>query len=373
MAWWRARRAWEQPKLSVVVPVFNVERFLPSAVESIQAQGIDNLEILIINDGSTDSSLEVARGCAAADSRIRVLDQKNGGVSSARNTAMAECSGDLVTFVDPDDTLPPGAWKSMISTLLRTGSDLVIGSMRHVDGEGRVHRLPLLERNHAVARERITLADQPLLLADVFPCNKMFRMDFWRRLDLTFPVDVRYYEDQTVATEAMLAASSLDVLSDVVYEWHVRGDKSSATQARAALRNLEDRLLTKQRTIELVLEHGDPELLDVLWREVLPIDMWEHFRAAVAPTTELRDRYWETLREGLLEIWPPDSMPFERTHVPPGQRLMGWLVSQDRRHDLATLIHTIDGPGVPQRDGRYLHPFLNDPSVPPALSQIAPR
>ena len=79
----------------------------------------------------------------------------------------------------------------------------------------------------------ISIDDAPLMTADVFPCNKIFRLDFWRRHALAFPPDIRY-EDQVLCTRAFMLASSFDVLTDVVYEWHVRDDQSSATQVRAA-------------------------------------------------------------------------------------------------------------------------------------------
>ena len=80
------------------------------------------------------------------------------------------------------------------------------------------------------------------------------------------------------------------------------------------------------------------------------------------------DRYWQVLREGMASIWNERTVPFHRTAVPPGQRLMGWLVAEDRRADLARLIAEIDGPGVPLREGRYLHPWIDDPDVPDLLS-----
>ncbi len=217
----------------------------------------------------------------------------------------------------------------------------------------------------------MTIDDVPLMIADVFPCNKVFRIDFWRDQGLAFPVDVRY-EDQVLCTQAFLVAAAFDVLTDVVYERNTRVDLSSATQARGRHQNLSDRMVTKQMTVDLVRGHGNPVLSDTLHREVLPIHMWEHFRAAAATTTVDLDRYWATLRAGQLEIWNDDTVPFQCTAVPAGQRLMGWLVAQDRRDDLARLVAQIDGPGVPVEEGRYLHPWVDEPGVPAVLSSARP-
>ena len=353
----------------MVVPVYNVEPLLAACLNSILAQPVKDLEVVIVDDGSTDGSVATAQRYAQRRRQVRLIVQENGGVSRARNVAVEHCTGDLVTFVDPDDVLPPDAWRPMLRALARTGSDFAVGTMERVDADGTRTQPPLLKRNHARERLGVTIDDVPLMIADVFPCNKIFRMDFWRRQELAFPVDLRY-EDQVLSTQAFLGATAFDVLTDVVYAWSMRADQSSATQARGRHENLSDRLDTKQMTVDLVRRHGNPVLWDTLHREALPIDMWEHFRAAVAATTEDPDRYWATLRTGLLAIWNDATVPFEYTAVPAGQRLMGWLVGQDRRDDLARLVAQIDGPGVPVSEGRYLHPWVDQPGVPPVLSSV---
>jgi CDP-glycerol glycerophosphotransferase len=359
------RRGW--PTLSVVIPLYDVAAFLPACLDSVLGQPVRNLEVVLVDDGSTDDSAAIAQRYADRDPRVRLIRQPNLGVSVARNNGVAACTGELLTFVDPDDALPRDAWGPMVKALLRTGSDFAVGSMERVTGDGQRHRLPLLSRNHAVERLAISIEEAPLMLADVFPCNKVFRTAFWVDSKVAFPEDVRY-EDQVALTEAFLAARSFDVLTEVVYDWRVRDDLSSATQKRGTLANLDDRIVTKRMTVERVRAHPAADvLLDTLVREILPIDMWEHFRAAVAPTTEQPDAYWEMLRAGVLEFWGEHTVPFERTTVPVSQRLMGWLVVQDRRDDLARLVALLDGPGVPTEGGRFRHPWYDEPGLPAEL------
>jgi CDP-glycerol glycerophosphotransferase len=343
-----------------VVPVYNLAHTLPACLASVLSQPVPELEVVVVDDGSLDDSAEVAERIAREDPRVRVIRQANGGVSRARNAALEACTGDLVTFVDPDDVLPADAWRPMLRSLSRTGSDFAVGMMERVYVDGRRTRPPLLARNHASARASTTIEESPLLIADVFPCNKIFRMDFWRDAGLSF-LEGTDYEDQVMATDAFLASRSFDVLTEVVYDWHIREDQSSATQRRAQLQNLVDRIRTKQISLDKVRAYGHDELTRVFYTEVLPIDMWEHFRAAVAPDTAERDRYWETLRAGLVSIWNDETFRFEESMIPVGQRLMGWLVEQDRRDDLARLIAEIDGDGVPVVDGMYRHPWIDEP------------
>lgn len=92
-----------QPEISVIVPVFNVEKYLARCLKSVMEQTFSDIEILVINDGSTDSSPAIARKLASEDARIKVFDKKNGGLSSARNSGLREASGKYVFFLDSDD------------------------------------------------------------------------------------------------------------------------------------------------------------------------------------------------------------------------------------------------------------------------------
>jgi len=355
----------------VVVPVYDVAPYVVRSLDSILGQRGVDLEVVVVDDGSTDGSGDLVAAYAEKHPEVVLIRQENAGVSAARNTAVERCTGDLVTFVDPDDFLPPRAWEPMLRSLARTGSDFAVGMMERVEESGRRTRPPLLHRNHAEQRLAVDIDAVPLMVADVFPCNKIFRLDFWRAAGLSFPLGVRY-EDQVFATDAFLAAERFDVLTEVVYDWYVRGSSSSATHRRGRLDNLDDRIRTKHMTLERIVAHGNDVLTRTAYREVLPIDMWEHFRAAVAEDTEEPDRYWELLREGMASIWNDATVPFADVSLPVGQRLMGWLVLQDRRADLARLIAQIDGPGVPVDGGRYLHPWVDEPDLPAVLAEAAP-
>ena len=92
-------------KVSVIIPVYNVEQYLRECLDSVTSQTLKQIEIICIDDGSTDNSLEILKEYQAKDTRIKIIRQENGGLSSARNTALKHCSGDYITFVDSDDYL----------------------------------------------------------------------------------------------------------------------------------------------------------------------------------------------------------------------------------------------------------------------------
>lgn len=355
------------PLLSVVVPAYDVEDYLSDCLRSILGQPHSRLEVVIVDDGSTDSTGEIADRIAAGDSRVRVIHQPNAGLGAARNEGVRRSTGTYLAFADSDDLVVDGAYAAMVASLERTGSDVVIGAVERLRGDERF-MTPLMRENHQQQRLGVGIAEAPLVLADVFAWNKVFRRSFWDAAELGFPEDVRY-EDQPAITRALVEAKGIDVLTEPVYLWRVRSDGTSISQQRDDLRDLSDRLLTKRWSTETVRARTSERTHEVWFGRVLPIDMWEYFRAVPGCS----DEYWELLRAGTREFWNPDTVPFERTSLPLRQRLMGWLVCEGRRSELAELIEFIDRhpEGLPRRrvgDREVVdHPFAQLPELPPEL------
>ena len=103
--------------ISIIVPVFNVSRYIDRCINSLVSQTYNDLEIILINDGSTDSSLKICNKWAEKDKRIKVIDKKNGGVSSARNVGLNVARGEYIGFIDPDDWVEPDMYKTMVEKL----------------------------------------------------------------------------------------------------------------------------------------------------------------------------------------------------------------------------------------------------------------
>lgn len=113
------------PRISLVVPVYNVQDFLALCLQSVRDQTYADIEVVCVNDGSTDSSLEILNEFAAADSRFRVFDKKNGGVSSAKNVGIRAASGDIVAFLDSDDILEKEACETLVREFDRTHASVI--------------------------------------------------------------------------------------------------------------------------------------------------------------------------------------------------------------------------------------------------------
>ncbi|MEH7226821.1 glycosyltransferase, partial [Bacillus sp. JJ1566] len=122
-----------EPEISIIVPIYNVENFLQSCIDSILEQTLKNFEVILVNDGSTDSCGELCNYYAQIDTRIKVIHKKNGGVSSARNAGLNIAKGKYIAFVDPDDTIEPMMYCELIKTAKKFNADIVVSPIKSIN------------------------------------------------------------------------------------------------------------------------------------------------------------------------------------------------------------------------------------------------
>ena len=296
----------EQPLLSVVVPVYQVEAYLGECLDSLTSMRYRNVEIIVVDDGSTDGSAAIAERYRAQDERVRVVRQENAGLGAARNRGIREATGDLVTFVDSDDTVTANGYAKMVRVLGQTGSDFAVGSLRR-QVRGRYVERHWLRRLHAEQRLAITIDDAPDMLGNIWAVTKVFRRDFLERTGLEFPVGVRY-EDQVPITRAYLEARSFDVITEPVYLWRTRAEGTSITQQKHHAADLRDRLAAKQQVADLLLaQDASPRVVGHWFAKVFRLDLPPYYRAALASTDE---SYWAVLTTATA--WLVEHAP-ERT------------------------------------------------------------
>ncbi len=129
-----------QPKVSVIIPVYNVEKYLERCIKSLQNQTLEDIEIILVDDSSTDSSLEICEKMAKEDTRIKVIHKENQGAGLARNTALKEATGKYIGFLDSDDFVEPDMFKILYEKAEEYGSDLVMSGVLFVDGNMFSHQ-----------------------------------------------------------------------------------------------------------------------------------------------------------------------------------------------------------------------------------------
>ena len=194
-------------KLSIVIPVYNVEAYLRSCLDSVLYEGLEGYEIVVVNDGSTDGSPAIAAEYAARyPALLRMVTTENGGLGHARNTGLELAKGEYVLFLDSDDSLAPGALPEMLS-LLDGGFDVCVFDVENVNEAGQT-----LSRDSGCEREgSFSFPEYPeILFARPNAWNKLWRRSLFLENGIRFP-DRLWYED--LATTPRLYLRSRRILS----------------------------------------------------------------------------------------------------------------------------------------------------------------
>ncbi|HCA86212.1 MAG TPA: glycosyl transferase family A [Streptomyces sp.] len=231
------------PRLSVIVPIYGVEQYLHACLDSLAAQTLADLEVIMVDDGSPDGSAAIAAEYQARDPRFKLVRKENAGLGAARNTGVAHSSPDseYLAFVDSDDLLPPDAYRMLVGSLDETGSDFATGNVQHLNSR-RVWQSPMHRMLAGGAVQRTHVRDNHKLLVDRTAWNKVFRRSFWEHHGFAFPEGV-LYEDIEVSIPAHVLAESVDVIGEPVYYWRLRDGEGapSITQRRTEPRGIRDR------------------------------------------------------------------------------------------------------------------------------------
>lgn len=220
--------------LSVVIPVYNVEDYLSQCLASILQQTYRNLEIIIVDDGSTDNSLQICEGFAAKDSRVTVIQQLNGGVSMARNTGIAAATGDYITFVDSDDWLENEMYEKMVEQLKKSpGLDMVMCDSTLFTKDSEIKSTDFIREGY-YSKSQIVLELYPVLLVTedfgkipiVSVCNCLMKRSNIIEHHILFDPDLRYSEDYLFMADVMIHTTSFYYLKGAHYYHYRQYDES---------------------------------------------------------------------------------------------------------------------------------------------------
>lgn len=204
--------------VSVIIPVYNVQDYLEKCVESITTQTYKELEIILVDDGSTDCSKEMCDKFAQKDPRIRVIHKDNGGLSDARNTGARQAEGKYLFFLDSDDYADCLLVEKAVTAAEKFRSDIVYFDYKRMEPNGDIEvcgcNLPEMCP--------ISLKTNPeLMLQTLSVCAKLFRREFFAKADLYFPVGYRY-EDLGTIPKFLLTADSVVYLREPLYYYMIR-------------------------------------------------------------------------------------------------------------------------------------------------------
>lgn len=250
-----ARGTSSQKVVSVVVPVYNVEDYLAECVASILSQSHANLEVLLIDDGSTDSSRVVAKSIADKDSRVRVLQHENRGPGATRNRGISEATGEFIMFVDADDILPPKSLERLFVAAEKGRADFSLGRYQRFRGDELIPVRQWMKDATPYTALGIAPSDCPEVVATITSPTKLFRRSFLLENALRYPEGV-FTEDQLFAAHAYCAANRISILPVVVYLYRQRQELSSTTDSKSQLGFLTDICEQTRLTVDYYRDHA---------------------------------------------------------------------------------------------------------------------
>lgn len=199
-------------KISVVVPVYNVESLLPRCLNSLLSQSFIDLEIICINDGSTDNSLMILQDYAAKDSRVKVLTQKNMGLSATRNRGVDEACGEYISFIDSDDWIEVDFYKNLYQAAGEFDADIVQCGLRKT---GRKKDKVL----SCINAEESNFIEKYCKLDNGFAWNKLYRRELLNRYKLRFAEGL-FYEDLLFNSQVFYFASKVKMIDYCGYNYY---------------------------------------------------------------------------------------------------------------------------------------------------------
>ena len=237
-------------KLSVIIPVYNAEKYLRETLDSLLSQTMKDFEVLLIDDGSQDSSPAICDEYAARDARFRAIHKPNGGVSKARNLGMDKACGEWITFVDADDLVPETAFEAMMAQA-SDDVDNVIGSIEKFGDETRVHNFP--------TRKTKDIWDEIFMPA---VWAQIFRKSILKEHGLAFREDLAYSEDTVFVYTYRQYIRQLVTLEDIVYRYRINAD--SVTFSSNLLRRATHHMKAANCFQQLIDSNTDPKAIALL-------------------------------------------------------------------------------------------------------------
>lgn len=310
------------PRVSVVLPVYNAERYLARCLDSVLGQTYPNVEVVAVDDGSSDGSPAILDGYAARNpGRVVVEHRVNGGAASARNRGIELCSGEYLTFIDNDDWLDPDFVQTMVEAALSSGAEVVCCGYRRPDSEGRV----LLE---AAPRP----GDEWGRYVVEAAWAKLYRADHVRRHGLTF-LNTNIDEDLYFSLPAIELAERVEVVPSAGYNWFFNTGSVSNTSQRSSEGLLFEETL--DAILAMMRERGIP-MTDILRHYFVRLVAWFLLYTCRGDGRSASERnlgHYVAWLDRNIEGWRRE--PFARPGHPTGDalanRLAVWLFARHPR------------------------------------------
>jgi glycosyltransferase involved in cell wall biosynthesis len=207
-----------QIKVSLIIPVFNVEEYLDKCLLSAINQTLYDIEIIIINDGSTDNSLLICNKYQKKDKRIHIITQENAGLSAARNTGINHAKGEFIVFLDSDDDIEIETLEKAYTKAHQEKLDIVVYRYNQVDNDGNIKFTNKIKDNYTqdeLLRRVLSVKQSPMA------CNKLYKTELFKKYHIYFPVGL-LHEDVYTTYKLVFFAQKIGIIEEAFYNWLIR-------------------------------------------------------------------------------------------------------------------------------------------------------
>ena len=295
-----------QSLISIIVPIYKVEPYLDRCVDSIIKQTYTNLEIILVDDGSPDNCPAMCDAWAEADSRIRVIHKKNGGLSDARNAGLAIARGDFIAFIDSDDRVAPSFVETLYASICNTSADIAECAVTNVLEDGTVISVRSVEKAVVCQRE---MALRRLVLEDgIYPTvwDKLYRRSV---IDgIWFEVG-KQHEDEYWTYQVLDRAEKIAVIPEKLYDYLQRS--TSIMGVGYALKRL-DGLQARFLRMEYLQKY--PSVAALVCQYFLFDCMW-HYQCAERYLNGNEREQAVTAIRTMIQKTPPFPMAFDNLNI----------------------------------------------------------
>ena len=257
-------------KLSAIVMVYNGERYLRPCLDSLVNQTLDSMEIILVNDASTDDSLTICKEYAQDFPNIRIIDKKeNEGLAVTGNTGIAAANGVYIILVDNDDIIPPNAYEKLYNKAEETNSDIVTGKANLLIGNYQYEMSDYETSVWAQERTIKSVKEFSIIFHDAFYWNKIIRRKLISKYNIKLPKDM-IYADRKFAHNCFIHAETISIIPDCVYLWRQRSSESdtSLSMKRREAWNYINRIDSYEMDLDELTSY-DENYFKILMRRIL--------------------------------------------------------------------------------------------------------
>lgn len=237
-------------KISIIVPVYNTEKFLEKCLNSLINQTLKDIEIICINDGSTDKSLQILEKFANKDKRIQIINQTNSGLSVARNIGIKKAKGEYIGFVDSDDWVDLNFFEQLYINVKKYNADIGVAGIKRIRSYKWKYHIKL-EKEEVIqdTNKKFKKCDVP---EKCYVWNKIYKLSELQKLNINFEPNV-YFEDRLFTAQVLINLKTLVTVPDIYYNYWTNPNSIVKTKSK---KKSKDSQYTKEKLMKYLKENN---------------------------------------------------------------------------------------------------------------------